>query len=161
MSFRQLISSHWERDQQGIALIEELVFSSPMNRLHYVPINSLVQKMDWTSFLVHRPSPPGDIFWDGSDCFPGEGFRKYIFYLKAKEGKGLFYYNSLAELQERVAGRAGQKLKKAFYKAVENRYVMSPCSWSSLTKIDASSVIVAIALVALKREPSLGIGKTS
>ena len=62
MSFRQLISSHWDRDQQGIALIEELGFSSPMNRLHYVPINSLVQKMDWTSFLVHRPSPPGDIF---------------------------------------------------------------------------------------------------
>lgn len=72
MSFRQLISSHWERDQQGFGLIEELGFSSPMNRLHYVPINSLVPQMDWTSFLVHRPSPPGDLFGDGSDWFPGE-----------------------------------------------------------------------------------------
>lgn len=72
MSFRQLISSHWGRDQQGIALIEELGFSSPMNRFYYVPINSLVQKTDWTSFLVHCPSPPGDIFEDGSDWFPGE-----------------------------------------------------------------------------------------
>lgn len=28
--------------------------------------------MDWTSFLVHRPSPEGDRFGDGSDWFPGE-----------------------------------------------------------------------------------------
>jgi len=69
---RYEISSHWGRDQQEIALIEELGFSSPMNRLYYVPINSLVQKTDWTSFLVHRPSPSGDIFGDGSDWFPGE-----------------------------------------------------------------------------------------
>lgn len=69
---RYEISSHWGRDQQEIALIEELGFSSPMNRLYYVPMNSLVQKTDWTSFLVHRPSPSGDIFGDGSDWFPGE-----------------------------------------------------------------------------------------
>ena len=29
-----------------------------------------------TSFLVHRPKPPGDIFGDGSDWFPREGGLK-------------------------------------------------------------------------------------
>ena len=35
-----------------IAQVESFAFGSeaePMNRLHYVPINSLVQKMDWTA----------------------------------------------------------------------------------------------------------------